>query len=295
MESPTPKIMNGHTSKLSPGDRLREELRTRDTPLPLIGVFDTFSATVAAQHYNALFLSGFGFSASYYGLPDIGFIAWSDMVDWVRRIRTILPDHHLIVDIDDGYCDVEVACHVVSLLEQAGASAVVMEDQKRPRRCGHFEGKQLLDCGEFVEKLKKVLETRKNMFVIARTDSADIADIEYRVTEFKKAGPDAILVDALRDLKIVKELSQKVPSIYMFNQIAGGKSPPCTLTDLKNAGIMLVNYSTPCLFAAQTAMNDAMIKLKETDGFLPKGGIGVKDCTELLNANLARRDSWKNK
>jgi 2-methylisocitrate lyase-like PEP mutase family enzyme len=58
------------------------------------------------------------------------------------------------------YCDVEVACHVVSLLEQAGASAVVMEDQKRPRRCGHFEGKQLLDCGDFVEKLQRVLETR---------------------------------------------------------------------------------------------------------------------------------------
>jgi 2-methylisocitrate lyase-like PEP mutase family enzyme len=132
------------------------------------------------------------------------------------------------------------------------------------------------------------------MFVIARTDSADIADIESRVTEFKKAGPDAILVDALRDLKIVKELSQKVPSIYMFNQIAGGKSPPCTLTDLKNAGIMLVNYSTPCLFAAQTAMNEAMLKLKESDGLL-KGGIGVKDCTDLLNANLQRRDTWKNR
>src|SRR5690242_17469651 len=91
---------------------------------------------------------------------DIGFIAWPDIVDWVRRVRTILPEVHIVVDIDDGYCDTEVACHVVSLLEQAGASAVVMEDQKRPRRCGHFEGKQLLELDQFVDKLRRVLSTR---------------------------------------------------------------------------------------------------------------------------------------
>jgi len=281
-----------HNRTLSPGKKLLQDVKESNKPIPLIGVFDTFSATVAAQHFKGLFLSGFGFSASFYGLPDIGFIAWSDMVDWVRRIRTILPDHHIVVDIDDGYCDVEVACHVVSLLEQAGASAVVMEDQKRPRMCGHFEGKQLLPCNEFVEKLKKVMETRKEMMVIARTDSADIADIEYRVSEFHKAGADAILVDALKDLKIVKELKEKIPAYYMFNQIAGGKSPPCTLSDLHQAGVTLVNYSTPCLFACQTAMTDCLVKLKENDGML-KGGIGVKDCTALLNDNLKRRDEWK--
>jgi len=290
---PHPDSINHRVENKTPGERLRYALENAKAPLPVIGAFDTFSATVAAQHFDGLFLSGFGFSASFYGLPDIGFIAWSDMVDWVRRIRTILPHHHIVVDIDDGYCDVEVACHVVSLLEQAGASAVVMEDQKRPRRCGHFEGKQLMDCGDFVEKLKRVLETRKTMVVVARTDSSDIKDIEYRVSEFKKAGPDVILVDALKDLKIVKELKEKVPAKYMFNQIAGGKSPPCTLTELFDAGVSLVNYSTPCLFAAQNAMNDAMLKLKEMDGKLPSGGIGVKECTALLNDNMKRRDTWK--
>lgn len=157
---------------LSHGRRLREEINKGEI-LPLIGVYDVFSATIAAQHYNGLFMSGFGFAASYYGLPglkvkkiiilqilDIGFIAWPDIVDWVRRVRTILPEVHIVVDIDDGYCDTEVACHVVSLLEQAGASAVVMEDQKRPRRCGHFEGKQLLELDQFVDKLRRVLSTR---------------------------------------------------------------------------------------------------------------------------------------
>jgi 2-methylisocitrate lyase-like PEP mutase family enzyme len=158
---------------MSHGKRLKEEINKGEI-LPLIGVFDVFSATIAAQYYNGVFLSGFGFAASYYGLPgfifkrceitqffvDIGFIAWPDIVGWVTRVRTVLPDVHIVVDIDDGYCDTEVACHVVSLLEKAGASAVVMEDQKRPRRCGHFEGKQILELDQFTDKLKRVLSTR---------------------------------------------------------------------------------------------------------------------------------------
>lgn len=124
------------SASASPGQRMREAVAHRNIT-PFIGVYDAFSAGIAGKHYDALFVSGFGFAASFYGLPDIGFITWSDMVAFVQRIRTVLPQHHLLVDIDDGYCDPEVACHVVSLLEASGASGVVLEDQKRPRRCGH--------------------------------------------------------------------------------------------------------------------------------------------------------------
>ena len=92
------------------------------------------SASVAARHYDGLFVSGFGFAASYYGLPDIGAIAWPDMVSFVQRLRLAFPQHHLLVDIDDGYVDPEVACHVVAQLERIGASGVILEDQQRPRR-----------------------------------------------------------------------------------------------------------------------------------------------------------------
>src|SRR6476646_808955 len=159
-----------------------------------LGVYDVFSASLAARHYEGIFISGFGFAASHYGLPDIGFISWTDMVAYVQRIRTVLPHHHLLVDIDDGYGDPEVACHVVSLLERAGASGVVMEDQKRPRKCGHFDGKQLMDIPDYVDKLEKVLATRRAMFVVARTDATDPEDIARRVLAFSNAGADAILV-----------------------------------------------------------------------------------------------------
>src|SRR6185312_4214289 len=83
------------------GSALRRDVHG-ESITPLIGVFDMFSASLAAQHYGGMFVSGFGFAASYYGLPDIGFIAWPDMVNFVQRLRLAFPQHHLLVDIDDG-------------------------------------------------------------------------------------------------------------------------------------------------------------------------------------------------
>ncbi len=261
------------------------------TITPFIGVYDVFSAGLAGRHFDSLFLSGFGFAASYYGLPDIGFITWTDIVSYAQRIRTVLPGHHLLVDIDDGYTDPEVACHVVSVLEAAGASGVVLEDQKRPRRCGHFEGKQIMELEEYLAKLRQVLATRRELFVIARTDSSDPNEIEERVLAFVEAGADAVLVDGLKSLETVRQLSAKAGRPFCFNQIAGGKSPACTLTELREAGVKLVIYSTPCLFSAQGAIDDALVELKKADGSLRDSRIGLKDCTAILSANLARRDA----
>jgi len=272
----------------SPGSRMRAAVLEREIT-PFIGAYDVFSASLAARHFDALFVSGFGFAASHYGLPDIGFITWSEIVYYVQRIRTVLPEHHILVDIDDGYCDPEVACHVVSVLEASGASGVVLEDQKRPRRCGHFDGKQIMELDDYLGKLRQVLATRRDLFVVARTDSSDLADIERRVLAFAEAGADAVLVDGLKSLDTVRHLSAKIEQPFCFNQIAGGKSPACTLTELRQAGVKLVIYSTPCLFAAQPAIEDAMIALKMEDGSLAASRIGVKDCTKTLQENLARR------
>lgn len=272
----------------SAGARLRDTLRRRPIT-PFIGVYDVFSAGVAGRHFDALFVSGFGFAASFYGLPDIGFITWSDIVAFAQRVRTVLPAHHLLVDIDDGYCDPEVACHVVSLLEAAGASGVVLEDQKRPRKCGHFDGKQIMELDDYLEKLRRVLATRRDLFVVARTDSSDAADIERRVLAFAAAGADAVLVDGLQSLDTVRHLSAKVNVPLCFNQIAGGKSPACTLAELEQAGAQIAIYSTPCLFAAQSAVEHAMTRLKAEGGSLAGSPVGVKDCTRLLQDNLARR------
>ncbi|MDY6900224.1 MAG: isocitrate lyase/PEP mutase family protein [Cyanobacteriota bacterium] len=271
---------------------LREELKTTEI-IPFIGVYDVFSASIAAKYYKGIFISGFGFAASYYGLPDIGFISWSDIVAFVQRVKTLLPHHHIIVDIDDGYVDTEVACHVVSLLESIGAAGVIIEDQKRPRRCGHVDGKLLMELDEFLEKLKQVLATRKNIFVVARTDASDTSEIIKRAKAYAEAGADAILADGIKDLDVIRNLKNQVDKPLVFNQIAGGKSPECSLTDLKEAGVSLVNYSTPCLFAVQTAIEDEMKLLRENDGWLQKQRVGVRECNAHLHDNFINRKNSK--
>lgn len=283
-------LEQSHTN-ISAGARLRQTIANNPRILPFIGVYDVFSASIAGRHFDSLFVSGFGFAASHYGLPDIGFITWTDIVAFVQRLRTVLPGHNLLVDIDDGYCDPEVACHVVSVLEAIGASGVVLEDQKRPRRCGHFEGKQIMELDEYLAKLRAVLATRRDLVVIARTDTSDPDDMVRRVKAFAEAGADAVLIDGLPNLDVVRQLSKEVGRPFCFNQIAGGKSPVYTQGELHEAGVSLAIYSTPCLFAAQSAIEAAMGDLKARDGTLAGSPVGVRDCNQVLTDNLARRDS----
>jgi 2-methylisocitrate lyase-like PEP mutase family enzyme len=275
------------------GRGLRERLDRGET-IPFIGVYDVFSASLAARHYDSLFLSGFSFAASHYGLPDIGFIAWSDLVDFARRVRTLLPRTHLLVDIDDGYGDPEVACHVVSLLEAIGASGVILEDQQRPRRCGHLDGKQLLPLDMYINKLERVLETRRDTVVVARTDASGVDEIMTRVRAFEEAGADAILVDGVRDFELMRALRAEVSKPIAFNQITGGKSPRSSLCQLAAAGVQIAIYSTPCLFAAQAAIDSAIGNLKHAEGMLPEPVPGrmvsLKECVTALQENL----DWRN-
>ncbi|MEV7729673.1 isocitrate lyase/PEP mutase family protein [Streptomyces sp. NPDC087917] len=261
---------------------------------PLIGVYDTYSASIAAGHYAGMFVSGFGFAASPYGLPDIGFIAWPDMPAFVQRLRGSFPRHRLLVDIDDGYVDAEVACHVVEGLERIGASGVILEDQKRPRRCGHADGKQILPLSEHLEKLEAVLATRRDMLVVARTDATTEADILHRAEALAATDADVVLVDGVRSVEWIRRIREVVGSKpLLFNQIAGGKSPRLSLGELADLGIDVAIYSTPCLFAAHRAMDTAPTELRLADGRLPAAEdaeqIGVGESTRLPAENLARR------
>ncbi|MBK3626222.1 isocitrate lyase/PEP mutase family protein [Streptomyces sp. MBT49] len=274
------------------GNKLRQRIAAPGTT-PLIGVYDMYSASIAADHYDGMFVSGFGFAASHYGLPDIGFIAWPDMLAFVQRLRGAFPQQHLLVDIDDGYVDPEVACHVVEALERIGASGVILEDQKRPRRCGHADGKQVLPLNEYLAKLEMVLATRRDLVVVARTDATDEHDILRRAATLAATDADVILVDGVRTVEWIRRIRDVVgDKPLLFNQIAGGKSPRLSLGELSDLGVDVAIYSTPCLFAAHAAMDSALADLKRADGRLPEldaaSGVGVRASTELLERNIAR-------
>jgi 2-methylisocitrate lyase-like PEP mutase family enzyme len=272
---------------IHPGTMLRRDIENGHPVSPFIGIYDAFSATIAAKHSPNLFYSGFGFAASHYGLPDFGYIAWSDIVQAAWRIR--LPYIKLLVDIDDGYADTAVACHVTRQLEAMGVAMIMLEDQARPRRCGHHDGKLILPLEQYIEKLSEVLRCRSHICVLARTDAFG-EEIFRRIKALSQTDADVLLIDGIRSIQTLREVRKITNKPILFNQIAGGKSPRVSLDDLRKAGASLTLYSTPCLFAAQAAIDDALTQIFAQDGMLPDANqarsVGVDQSTSILESNV---------
>jgi 2-methylisocitrate lyase-like PEP mutase family enzyme len=264
------------------GDVFRRRLREKRL-ISLIGAYDVFSAQMAAKRFEGVFCGGYGYAASAYGLPDVGYVNWRDITDFGTKIRHALPRTHILVDIDDGFGDEVVASNTVRVLESNGSSAVMMEDQKRPRRCGHFEGKEILPIKEYLAKLSKVMETRSSLFVIARTDAADASEGIERAVNYAEAGADGVMVEAIRDLNTISKLRSYVTVPIMVNQLHGGKSPNWQFQELEDAGASIVIYSTPCLFAAQYGIERYLDMMLEMGRLPSEGTATMADCARVLN------------
>ena len=268
-------------------DSMRQRLK-KDKILPLIGVYDVFSATLVSNYFEGVFCSGYGFTASQYGLPDNGHMTWSDLVNYVLRMRIVLPDNPILVDIDDGFGDKNIASDVIRRLEIAGASAVMMEDQKRPKKCGHLGGKEIVELDVFIKKLENIILSRNSMFILARTDATDLNEGIKRIKAFADIGADAVMVEGLKDRDSIDKVCNAVPGTTVaVNLIHGGKTPPITTSQLENHGVKMVIYSTPCLFAAQFAITKILSELKDGDGLLSDDldQVSLTENNDVLNKN----------
>lgn len=269
--------LEGHLA----GIEFRKRVK-KDKILALIGVYDVFSAKIAAMKFEGVFCSGFSFAASFYGLPDIGYVNWSDMTNFATRVRHAIPHTHILVDMDDGFGDEVIAAYTVRNLETNGISAVVIEDQRRPRRCGHFTGKMLLPREEFLVKLKKVIKVKESIFIIARTDAIDYKEGLERAIEYAEAGADGVMIEAVCNLDTVKELVQKVKCPVVVNQLYGGKTPNWSLCQLEDIGVSIAIYSTPCLFASQYALEKYLDGMKLSHMLSSKDAVTLKQCNKIL-------------
>ena len=271
----------------SAGTAFRERLATGRI-LPLIGIYDVFSAKLAAERFEGVFCSGFSYAASAYGLPDIGFANWHDVQEFATRVRHAVPHTHMLVDIDDGFGDQVIASRLVRNLEMLGTSAVMLEDQKRPRKCGHFEGKVLLPVEEYLIKLEHVLKARRTLVVLARTDETDYGKAVERVQAYEAAGADAVLIEGIKSLDWASGLAKRVKCPIVVNQLHSGKSPNWSLDELSDAGVRVVLYSTPCLFAAQQAVESYLDGLATTARLPSTGTATLDSCLGVLNREGCR-------
>lgn len=240
------------------------------------GVFDALSARLAVEAgFDVLFVSGFAVSAAHLGLPDLGYLTPTEMAG-VAGLICAATGRPAIVDADTGYGNALSAQRTARELHRAGAAGIMLEDQEWPKRCGHMDGKRVVDADEWLAKLRAVIDLRRegiDLFLIARTDAAAAISLDEAISRAKAArdlGADAVFVEAPRSVDELRRVAGEVTGVtLMANMVEGGKTPLLTPNELRDLGFALVVSPLTALLAATRALRDAL---------------------ELLHANGTTRD-----
>src|ERR1700760_2394146 len=221
---------------------------------------------IADLGFKAVYLTGAGLTNMHLGLPDLGFMDLGLVTDHVMAIRSVI-DLPLIVDIDTGFGNAVNVTHTVRMLEQAGASAVQIEDQHAPKRCGHFEGKELVPLEEMVTKIRAAVDTRRqDMVVIARTDACAVEGFEAaieRAQRYIEAGADVTFVEAPESIDDLRAVPRRLKAPQLVNMVLGGKTPIIDVKAATEMGFSLVLYANAALQGAVHGMQTTLSTLKQ--------------------------------
>ena len=253
---------------------LRDRL-AQDTPLLAPGAYDALSALLVEQAgFEAIYLSGASIAYTQLGRPDIGLVSFDHVADVVGRVaeRVSLP---LIVDGDTGFGNAVNVSHTVRTLERAGADAIQLEDQVFPKRCGHFNGKDVAPLGEMIGKIKAAVDARtdSNFLIVARTDARSVHGFDAaveRAARMAEAGADLLFVEATESVDEVRKLPALLPLPQVMNIVIGGKTPQLPQSELAELGFGLVLY-------ANTALQGAVLGMQRALGELQAKGILRED------------------
>ena len=238
-------------------------------PLVIPGVYDALGAKIAQKvGFDAMFQTGYGTSATLFGMPDYGFIGSTETVDNARRICRAVSVP-VIIDADTGYGNALSVWKLVKELESAGAGGIFLEDQKWPKRCGHMQGKEIISQEEYTEKLSAAIDARENkdFIIVARTDARateGLDDAIQRGKQNKKTGADAIFVEAPRSLDEMKKIGKEINAPLVANMIEGGATPLSSAEVLNKMGFKIILYPLSVLYANTFATMNILKELKKT-------------------------------
>jgi methylisocitrate lyase len=224
------------------------------------GVFNAIGAIIAErQGFKAIYLSGSGIAGAM-GLPDLSLTTLTEVVEEARRITRIskLP---LIVDVDTGFGEVLNVERTVIEMEAANVSAIHIEDQVLPKKCGHLNGKELISKQEMVEKITAATSVRKNkdFMIIARTDARAVEGLEAAISRARAyidAGADAIFPEALESAEEFKKFAEEVNAPLLANMTEFGKSPLLSAKELEELGYKIVIFPLTAFRASLKTMED---------------------------------------
>jgi 2-methylisocitrate lyase-like PEP mutase family enzyme len=252
--------------------------------LILPGVANALAARIVADcGFGSAYVTGAGIANTFLGIPDNGLVTLTELTDHVVAIRAVF-DGPLMVDADTGFGNALNMQRTIQVLERAGADAIQIEDQVFPKRCGHFEGKEVIPAAEMVQKIKAAVDARldPDLMIVARTDAIAVEGFSAameRAQAYRDAGADVGFVEAPTNNEQIAAIA-RLPWPQLINIVIGGKTPERPNDELKRLGFAGVLYANTALQAAVLGMQRALSHLKANSQ--------VGDATDLL-ATFAER------
>jgi 2,3-dimethylmalate lyase len=246
--------------------RLRRLCEAR-AGLVVPGAYDGVSARLVERAgFDAVYMTGYGTSASRLGLPDLGFAGLAEMADSVRQMAAAVGIP-LIADADTGYGGPLAVQRTMRAYEAAGAAALHLEDQVWPKRCGHLAGKEVIPGEEMVVKIEAAIEARTdpNLLLIARTDAIAVTGLDdalARARAYADAGADVLFVEAPTTVEEIEAIPRRLDRPCLFNYAPGGRSPLLPFARLRALGYAIILLPVQTLFAGARAIADYLGALR---------------------------------
>lgn len=246
------------------------ELRSRlreGRPLVMPGVYDALSARIAARAgFEAIFISGYGVSASLLAEPDFGVLTQTEIVGAAQRVCRAVGCP-VLVDVDTGYGNAVNVIRTIEEVRRAGAAGVFLEDQVWPKRCGHMRGKRVIPRREQAQKIRAAARARGDgdCLIVARTDARQAEGLEdaiARALAYRDAGADALFVEAPQSIDELGEIGRRLPPPLVANMVEEGATPLLSVDELAALGFSLIVYPVTALFAAARALEKAYAALR---------------------------------
>ena len=233
------------------------------------GCYDALSAKlIEREELNVGFMSGFAVSSTRLGMPDTGLISFSEMAEQVRNICNVtsIP---IIFDGDTGYGNVVNVYRTVRGFADAGAAAIMIEDQKWPKKCGHTKGKDVVEVDEANNRNKAAVDAskmnNKDILVMARTDAIaarGLDDAIKRMQKFSELGADILFVEAIKSKEDMKRVIKEVPGHHMINLIEDGKTPLLEMNELEDIGFKIAVFPLTLISASVKTMQESLKNMK---------------------------------
>lgn len=244
-------------------EMFQQLLASKDTFI-LPGAFDAMTARIIEETgFKAIYATGAGISNAQLGWADVGLTTLTEIaqvVSWMSEVTTV----PIVVDADTGFGNAINMQRTVKVLEKSGAAALQIEDQVMPKKCGHFNGKEVISKDEMVGKIKAALDARTDdqLAIIARTDALGVLGFDEaieRANAYKEAGAHAIFVEAPTTYEQLSRITKEVSGIpHIINLVEGGKTPLVSRQEAQNLGFQIMLCANSALRGAIKGATDAM-------------------------------------